>query len=389
MEEKSHTKSLVIISATVLVVLSLVIGLKFFNKYEKNKLESQTTISVKSESTYSASTTCKTLQTVTKKVRTEIPTNTGVSVSSIESSTSAKTKERSNTTNKTQSNDSNGKVLSSIKIISTPSKTNYYTGDKLSLDGIVVKAYYNDGSSKDVTSQIKNDSIDTYKNGNKSIKIKYSEKGVTKTTSFSVTYKKPSISITSIEVDVNIGKTVQLSTTVKPSGCKVIWKSASNSIASVNEKGVVKGISSGKTTILASIVYNGSTYYSEGCVIVVSPEASTLKIQDFDWNAFIENDKSICVETVYGSISSNYSLTCIQVGLIGPAYVNGEYTKDYNQYYEITEENIHGKSFNLSDFVSLDFDTVLDNEYVFYVYAEDSKGGTAFDYFCVNVSYNY
>lgn len=391
MEEKSHAKSLVVISAAVLAVLSLAIGIKFFNTYEKNKPEPQTTIATTAKSTSSSPVTSKSLPTITKIGRTEIPTDMSVPVSTTESSSSSvpsKTEETSSVTNKTSSNVSNVKVLTSIKIVSTPSKKNYYTGDKLSLSGIVVKAYYNDGSSKDVTSQIKNDSIDRYKNGNKSINIKYSENGVTKTASFSVTYKKPSVSISNIEVDVKIGKTVQLSATVKPSGCKITWKSASNSIASVNENGVVKGVGSGKTTILASIVYNGITYYSDGCVIVVSPEVSTIEIQDFDWDAYIDSDESIAVETVYGSINSNYNLTCIQVGLIGPAYVDGEYIEDYNQYYEITEENINAKNFDLSDYGSLYFDTVLDNEYVFYVYAEDAKDGVAFDYFCVNVSYN-
>lgn len=81
------------------------------------------------------------------------------------------------------------RVLSSISITSNPSKTTYYKGEVLDLSGISVRAMYNSGATADVTSNITSSpaigtTFDKY--GNQSITVSYTENGVTKTATFTV-----------------------------------------------------------------------------------------------------------------------------------------------------------------------------------------------------------
>lgn len=81
------------------------------------------------------------------------------------------------------------RVLSSISITSNPSKTTYYKGELLDLTGIVVTAAYNSGATDDVTSSITSSpasgtALTEY--GSQSITVSYTENGVTKTATFTV-----------------------------------------------------------------------------------------------------------------------------------------------------------------------------------------------------------
>lgn len=71
-------------------------------------------------------------------------------------------------------------LLKNIAIITPPDETNYEIGDNINLDGMIVKAYYSDGSSKTITNytfspKIVNSLDDT------EITISYTEAGITKT----------------------------------------------------------------------------------------------------------------------------------------------------------------------------------------------------------------
>ena len=71
-----------------------------------------------------------------------------------------------------------------------PSKTTYYKGDSLSLDGLKVTATFTSGATEEVTSLCTSDPASGYvfsSFGSVSVVISYTENGITKTTSFTVT----------------------------------------------------------------------------------------------------------------------------------------------------------------------------------------------------------
>ena len=81
------------------------------------------------------------------------------------------------------------RVLSSISITANPSKTEYYKGESLDLTGIAVTATYTSGRTEDVTSNITSSpasgtAFNEY--GSQSITVSYTENGVTKTATFTV-----------------------------------------------------------------------------------------------------------------------------------------------------------------------------------------------------------
>ena len=82
------------------------------------------------------------------------------------------------------------RVLSSISITANPSKTTYYKGDALDLSGIAVTAAFNSGATEDVTSSITSSpasgaALTEY--GSQTVTVSYTENGVTKSASYSVT----------------------------------------------------------------------------------------------------------------------------------------------------------------------------------------------------------
>ncbi|MBQ7100883.1 MAG: bacterial Ig-like domain-containing protein, partial [Clostridia bacterium] len=78
------------------------------------------------------------------------------------------------------------KTLSSISVITLPKKTDYSIGESLDTTGMAVKAKYSDGTSAVVTNY-RVSGFDSSKAGTSVVSVSYSENGITKTTSFSVT----------------------------------------------------------------------------------------------------------------------------------------------------------------------------------------------------------
>jgi beta-lactam-binding protein with PASTA domain/serine/threonine protein kinase len=79
--------------------------------------------------------------------------------------------------------------LSSIYITSYPTKQEYLIGESLATAGLVVQAYYSDGTSKNVTSSCRFGSFSSYSAGSKTVTVSYSEKTLTRTASFTVTVR--------------------------------------------------------------------------------------------------------------------------------------------------------------------------------------------------------
>jgi len=77
-------------------------------------------------------------------------------------------------------------VLTSIQAIKT--KRQYTVGDKLNIDDITATVYYDDGTKKGVTDYATDAAnIDMSKAGTKTLKVSYTEKGITVTCSISIT----------------------------------------------------------------------------------------------------------------------------------------------------------------------------------------------------------
>ena len=89
--------------------------------------------------------------------------------------------------------------LSSIEIISEPTKTTYFVGEEFSISGLAVKAYYNNKTSKDLSfSDLIIDGYDTSKTGKQTVKVSYTDTLITKSDTFDI-YVNP-IEITSIKI---------------------------------------------------------------------------------------------------------------------------------------------------------------------------------------------
>ena len=80
-------------------------------------------------------------------------------------------------------NNDNGKTVLSIVIAGFPTKTTYVVGDRLDTSGLVVKAFYSDGTNQDVTGYTTN--FDSSTAGIKTVTVSYG--GKTATTTFTVT----------------------------------------------------------------------------------------------------------------------------------------------------------------------------------------------------------
>lgn len=78
------------------------------------------------------------------------------------------------------------KTLSSVSVTTLPAKTEYVIGETFDSNGMVVKATYTDGTSAVVTNYTVG-GFDSSSAGNVNVNISYTENGVTKTASFTVT----------------------------------------------------------------------------------------------------------------------------------------------------------------------------------------------------------
>ena len=96
-------------------------------------------------------------------------------------------------------------LLKQIAITTPPDETAYEIGDTVDLTGMVLKAYYSDGSSKEVTNYTYTPTV-INSNNDTEITISYTEDGITKTTIQEVTVGNTP-NLTMIEISVLPDKT--------------------------------------------------------------------------------------------------------------------------------------------------------------------------------------
>lgn len=126
-------------------------------------------------------------------------------------------------------------TLSSLSVMKEPTKTSYLVGEKFDKSGMIVKAYYSDFTSKEVTKDVIITGFDSSKEDLfQKITVEYTENGITKTDYFYISIKEPEakieyeITYKNVESWVNsIGTTrVQVIVEIKNTGIAPIYLSS-------------------------------------------------------------------------------------------------------------------------------------------------------------------
>ena len=382
----SRTKLAIIISSVLAVVVSLVICLVVVKGTPdlddiRDRLENQSQIEVTK--------TTRIPKTTETEASTDAVTMAEVSVMSTTNTTFVHPYTTSIAPIARPTTTSGAVSLSSIAISSLPSKTTYYIGDSFSASGMSVTARYSNGTTRSVSGTIES-YPDMYSSGYKEVSVYYTDSyGNKKYDYFTITVKSPYVSLPSTStIYLDVGDYEYISSYSDPNYLTVTWKSSDPSVASVNSSGKITALKSGSTYISASITYNGRVYTSSSCkVYVTEPETqpptnapSTITISKPTWSDcnYYSYDGVLYFTNMTGYISSNYYLDYVCVGMEGPAYINGNYDT-IDQYYTFDRDEINSKHFSLDEYITyLDFDYIPNEEYCFYIYAEDSSGNSEY-----------
>jgi hypothetical protein len=142
----------------------------------------------------------------------------------------------------------NGKTVIDIAITAFPTKTTYVVGDKLDTSGMVVKAFYSDGSNQDVTNYTTN--FDSSTAGTKTFTVSYG--GKTATTTFTVTvYAKGGSGTFNSIYDFEVWLTAQPdNTATSPHTAKLNLSSLEGAVYTVGSVGYIISANANKYLIL-------------------------------------------------------------------------------------------------------------------------------------------
>ena len=172
--------------------------------------------------------------------------------------------------------------LARIETTTLPTKTTYYLGESLNTSGITVMAYYTDSTSKTVTPSCTYTGFSSTNVGAVTVTVSYSEGGLTRTTTFSVTItdSKPvnSVTVSPDIVSLTSGGTRRLTATVLPADATnkaVTWSSSSASVATVDSSGNVTAVGNGSAVITATAADNGLTATCDVTVASMMPGTSS------------------------------------------------------------------------------------------------------------------
>ena len=168
--------------------------------------------------------------------------------------------------------------LLSIAVERKPDKDSYKPGERIETSGMKIIASYSNGGQRDVTSSCTLDATEATGSGSMQIKVTYSEGGVNKTASFTVTVEKLSITLSESSISLKPGDTDTLKATLNVSNGNVSWQSADSKIATVSSSGTVKAVKEGSTTITANVTAYGQTSSATCSVNVSNKEIEILKV---------------------------------------------------------------------------------------------------------------
>lgn len=168
--------------------------------------------------------------------------------------------------------------LLSISVERKPDKTSYKQGEKISTAGMKIMASYSNGGQRDVTSSCTLSSTEATGSGSMQIKVTYSEGGVNKTTSFTVSVEKLTVTLNKTSLSLKVGGTDTLKATANVSNGSVTWKVGNSNVATVSSNGEVKALKEGSTTITAKVTVNGQTASATCSVDVTNVEIPVVRV---------------------------------------------------------------------------------------------------------------
>ena len=159
-----------------------------------------------------------------------------------------------------------------IEIVQNPTKLNYLSGDYFDGNGMIVRAYYKNGSSRNITAY----SVSPYtalQVTDTQIEINY--RGLIAT--IDITVVQPEIPVDGVtlshsSVELTVGETITVVATVSPIDAinkNVIWSTQNPNVAIVYN-GIIEAIGVGETTITVTTLDGG--YTATLTVVVTAPE---------------------------------------------------------------------------------------------------------------------
>lgn len=159
--------------------------------------------------------------------------------------------------------------------VSAPT-TSFNAGDEFTFGGAVT-ATYDDGTTKDVTSDATFSGYNMSEAEEQTVTVSYTEDGVTKTTTYNITVSAVAAQFVMVdpsEVTIVKGNTYQLRATVIPDEATdktVTWSSDDTSVATVSEDGVVTAVAAGSAVI--TVKANGGAEDAKSqCAVTVVDE---------------------------------------------------------------------------------------------------------------------
>lgn len=170
-------------------------------------------------------------------------------------------------------------TVNQIEIKTKPTKTSYYTGEKLDTDGLSITAVYTDGTRQTVDSGFKVES-DFSTPGEKTVTVTYGDKKTT----FKVSVKDKIIAVESIRVSPETlslvrGESQKLSFYITPGNAteqSITLKSSDTSVVQVNGF-TVTAAKVGIATVTASSA-NGKTAVCQ--ITVIAPAVSSVSVSE-------------------------------------------------------------------------------------------------------------
>ncbi len=175
------------------------------------------------------------------------------------------------------------KALTKISVKTAPKKTKYVAGENFDKTGMVVVATYNDGTTKTVSDYEITDGK-KLSESKKSVKISYTENGVTKTTTQSITVSKQKSdkSVSGIEITSNPAKTAYVAgESFDTEGMVITARYSDNTSEIVTDYTVIDGdnLEAGQTYVTISYTENGVTKTVTQAITVDVKKASELVIE--------------------------------------------------------------------------------------------------------------
>ena len=179
-------------------------------------------------------------------------------------------------------------VVQAVEVVTPPQKTVYYRGDALDTTGLRLRLIYDYGEPNETDAFESVSGYDPHALGVQTITVTCAGR----TTTFDVTVKAPSLTLSAEAKALRAGETAALKAFSTPEGAQVTWSSSNPTVVSVAD-GALTAHADGSATITASFAYNGQIYTATCAVTVgcrhaacaaVAARASTCR--ERGWEAY-------------------------------------------------------------------------------------------------------